>query len=88
MQVPMGAALRGFSAFPKAGTLLILSPPFIPAGDELSSCAAEVSRSTVKLLKYAYWQVSDHGQLGLLCQSFDETSVPLGSPLRFVDRRG
>ena len=86
MQVPAGSALRGFPAFPKSGTLVILNPPFTPAGDELTSLAAEVDRSTVKLLKYSYWQVSAGGQLGLLCKPFDETSVPLGSPVRFVTR--
>ena len=86
IQVPSGAALRGFPEFPAAGTLLILEPPFTPDGDELTSCAAEVQRSTVKLLKYSYWQVNSAGQLGLLCRRFDETSVPLGSPVRFVKR--
>ena len=87
MQVPAGAALRGFPAFPQGGTLVILDPPFTPAGDELTSCAAEVARSTVRLLKYSYWQVSSGGQLGLLCKPFDETSVSLGSPVRFVKRK-
>lgn len=88
MQVSAGAALRGFPAFPRKGTLLILSPPYSPEGDELSAHAAEIERSTVKLLKYVFWQVSDDGRIGLLCKPFDETSVPLGSLVRFVSRRG
>lgn len=86
LQVPAGAALRGFPAFPHQGTLLILEPPCTPDGDELSSCAAEVLRSTVKLLKYTYWQVNTEGRIGLFCRTFDETSVPLGSPVKFVPR--
>ena len=88
MQVSAGAALRGFPAFPRKGTLLILDPPFAPEGDELTSLAAEVGRSTVKLLKYVFWQVSDDGRIGLLCNAFDETSVPLGASVRFISRRG
>jgi hypothetical protein len=88
MQVPAGVALRGYPAFPRAGTLLILDPPFTPDGDELTRCAAEIARSTVKLLKYSYWQVNADGRIGLLCKPFDETSVPLGSPVKFVKRAG
>ena len=88
MQVSAGAALRGFPAFPRKGTLLILHPPYSPEGDELTSHAAEIERSTVKLLKYVFWQISEDGRIGLLCRPFDETSVPLGSPVRFVSRRG
>jgi hypothetical protein len=86
MQVPAGSALRGFSAFPRAGTLIILDPPFTPSADELTSCAAEIRESTVKLLKYSFWQVGADGRIGLLCRPFDETSVPLGSPMKFVKR--
>jgi hypothetical protein len=86
MQVPAGSALGGFPAFPRAGTLVILDPPYTPEGDELTACAAEVARSTVKLLKYSYWQTSTDGRIGLLCKFFDETSVPLGSPVKFVKR--
>ena len=80
--MPSGAALRGFPEFPQAGTLLILEPPFTPDGDELTSCAAEVQRSTVKLLKYSYWQVNSAGQLGLLCRRFDFTPEPGNSDAR------
>lgn len=86
MQVPSGASLAGFPAFPKAGTLVILDPPFTPQGDELTACAADVSRSTVRQLKYSFWQTNADGRIGLLCKPFDETSVPLGSPVEFVRR--
>jgi hypothetical protein len=86
MQVPARAALGGFPEFPRAGTLVILDPPFTPEGEELTACAAEVERSTVKLLKYSFWQTNTEGRIGLLCKPFDETSVPLGSPVKFVKR--
>jgi hypothetical protein len=86
MQVPARAALGGFPEFPQAGTLVILDPPFTPDGDELTSCAAEVAFSTVKLLKYSFWQTNHEGRIGLLCKPFDESSVPLGSPVTFVPR--
>ncbi len=88
MQVPAGAALRGFPEFPEAGTLIILSPPYSVGASELNSLAAEVSiAAKSRLLNYRFWQVNTEQQVGLLCRKFDESTIPLGSRVKFVRRR-
>ena len=88
MQVPAGAALRGFPDFPKSGTLLILSPPHPVGATELNALAADVSTGTgVDRLVYRFWQLNADHQIGLLCDKFDESTIPLGSRVKFVRRR-
>jgi len=87
MQVPRGSALRGFPEFPRAGTLVILSPPSEVADKELNGHAAEVTAGgSSRSLRYAYWQVNDARLIGLLCEPLDESVIPLGSRVRFVLR--
>jgi hypothetical protein len=87
LQVPANASLRGFPEFPCAGTLVVLSPAYQPAPHELNGYSAEIGvGAKVLTLRYAYWQVNSHGEIGLLGEPVDDTAIPLGSWVRFVPR--
>ena len=87
MQAPAGACLRDFPEFPRAGTLVVLSPPCTVVDNELNGYSAQVEIGTrAKLLRYAYWQLNSHGEIGLLCKQFNEATIPLGAKVVFVKR--
>jgi hypothetical protein len=89
MRVPAGSALRDFPEFPRAGTLVILTPPCKVGERELSGWSAQVNlpRGLPVILDYLFWQVNSRDKIGLLCGNLDETSIPLGTKVRFVKRR-
>jgi hypothetical protein len=87
MQVPAGAALRDFPEFPRAGSLVILAPPYSPAARELNGLVAQVTvGARVVTLRYAYWQVNSRHEIGLLCDRVDEAMIALGSKVAFAKR--
>ena len=87
MQVPVGASLRGFPEFPRAGTLVVLNPPCAMAETELTGYSAQVATGTrTLLLRYLFWQLNPAGEIGLLCKGFDEATIPLGSKVTFIKR--
>ena len=43
MQAPAGACLRDFPEFPRAGTLVVLSPPCTVGDKELNGYSAQVT---------------------------------------------
>ena len=88
MQVSRGAAVRDFPEFPRAGTLVTLSPPVEVAKGELSGYSAQVTaRGAQLVLDYSFWQVNERNVIGLLCRKLDESAIPLGSSVRFIRRR-
>ena len=89
LRVPAGSALRDFPVFPRAGTLVILTPPCAVGARELSGLSAivDTSRGAPLRIDYLYWQVNSREQIGLLCANLDEASIPLGTKVRFVKRR-
>lgn len=87
MQVPAGAELRDFPAFPRGGSLVILTPEHATDARELNRLSAQVTVGPkVIKLRYAYWQVNARNEIGLLCDKVNEATIPLGSPVRFVKR--
>ena len=87
MQVPAGAELRDFPAFPRAGSLVILAPAHEADARELNRLSAQVTIGPkVITLRYQYWQVNTRHEIGLLCDKVNEATIPLGSPVRFVKR--
>jgi hypothetical protein len=88
MQVPAGASLRNFPDFPRAGSLVILSPPSRIGAKALNGLMAQVAiGARTVTLRYAYWQVNSRDEIGLLCDKLDEATIPLGSKVTFVKRR-
>ena len=89
LRVPAGSALRDFPEFPRAGTLVILTPPCAVGPRELSGSSAlvETPRGAPLRIDYLFWQVNSREQIGLLCANLDEAAIPLGSKVRFVNRR-
>jgi hypothetical protein len=88
IRVTRKVAIHDFPEFPHDGTLIVLQPPCVVSGRELSGYDAEVTTGRGRTIRitFEHWHMNDDHVIGLLSRKADASAILLRSKVRFLKR--